>query len=209
MIDMLPDEELLRRIGTGDVSAAGELYDRYSKVLFPIALRILRDRAEAEDLLHDAFVAVAERAGQYTRERGTVAAWLITMVRNLTIDRTRRRERRGAIARDIVAFEPMEPVADPETLVGNQSSRAKIAQALSALPDVQRATLYAAFYEGLTYPEIAEREHVPIGTVKSRAARALSSLREALAREGFDFDDVAEVAAATAPTAATSGRGST
>src|SRR5450432_951602 len=119
MSDTWPDEELLRRIGAGDVSAAGVLYDRYSKILFPIALRILRDRAEAEDLLHDAFVAVAERAGQYTRERGTVAAWLITLVRNLTIDRTRRRDRRGAIARDVVAFEPTEPVPDPETLVGN------------------------------------------------------------------------------------------
>ncbi|MEO8877663.1 MAG: sigma-70 family RNA polymerase sigma factor [Polyangiaceae bacterium] len=209
MIDTLPDEELLRRIGAGDVSAAGVLYDRYSKILFPIALRILRDRAEAEDLLHDAFVAVAERAGQYTRERGTVAAWLITLVRNLTIDRTRRRERRGAIARDIVAFEPVEAVPDPETLVGNQAGRLKVTQALASLPEVQRATLVAAFFEGLTYPEIAEREKVPIGTVKSRAARALASLRESLAREGFDFDDVAEVAPATAPSQVTAGRGST
>jgi RNA polymerase sigma-70 factor (ECF subfamily) len=207
MSDSLPDEEILRRIGAGDVSAAGVLYDRYARALFPMALRILRDRAEAEDLLHDAFIAVAERAGQYSRERGTVAAWLITLVRNLTIDRTRRRERRGAIARDVVAFEPTEPVADPETLVIGQSSSAKVNRALDALPDVQRATLVAAFFEGLSYPEIAERENIPIGTVKSRAARALATLREALMKEGFDANEAAEaMTMATAPTSA--GRGS-
>ena len=184
MSDALPDEELLRRIGAGDVSATGILYDRYARALFPMALRILRDRAEAEDLLHDAFIAVAERANQYTRERGTVAAWLITLVRNLTIDRTRRRERRGAIARDVVAFEPVEPVANPEALYLTHAENAKVSRALAELPDVQRQTLVAAFFEGLTYPEIAERENIPIGTVKSRAARALATLRDALAAEG-------------------------
>ena len=119
------DEELLRRLGAGDVAAIEELYDRYARVLFPLAFRILRDRAEAEDLVHDAFVAVAERANQYVRERGTVAAWLITLVRNLTIDRTRRRDRRGNIARDVVAFEPLEPVPTPEALVGTGSSRSE------------------------------------------------------------------------------------
>src|SRR5687768_9362835 len=92
------DGDLLHRIGKGDVHAVGELYDRYAPALLPLALRIVRDRAEAEDVVHDAFVAVSDRAGQYAADRGSVAAWLVTMVRNLSIDRTRRRDRRGALA---------------------------------------------------------------------------------------------------------------
>ena len=185
------DEELIRRLVDGDVSAVEVLYDRYAQILFPLALRILRDRAEAEDLVHDAFVVLTERAHQYVRERGTVAAWLITLVRNLTIDRTRRRDRRGALAREVVSFEPMEPVPSPEALAADRSTQGKVSRALASLPDVQRGTLMLAFFEGLSYPEIAERESVPIGTVKSRAARAIASLRTALVREGFDFDDAA------------------
>ena len=193
------DEELIERLAQGDVSAVEVLYDRYAQILFPLAMRILRDRADAEDLVHDAFVVLTERAHQYARERGTVAAWLITLVRNLTIDRTRRRDRRGALAREIVSFEPVEPVASPETLTSNRSTQGKVSRALASLPDVQRGTLMLAFFEGLSYPEIAERESVPVGTVKSRAARAIASLRVALAREGFDFDDAAATLTVKAP----------
>jgi RNA polymerase sigma-70 factor (ECF subfamily) len=186
--DRASDGELLRRIGSGDVHAVGDLYDRYAPTLLPLALRIVRDRAEAEDVVHDAFVAVSDRAGQYSAERGTVAAWLVTLVRNLAIDRTRRRDRRGALARDVLAHEPTEEVADPESLAVGASERDKVRRALGTLPEAQRTTLEVAFFEGLSYPEIAERESVPLGTIKSRAARAIASLREALAREGVALD---------------------
>jgi RNA polymerase sigma-70 factor (ECF subfamily) len=173
------------------VEAVGALYDRYSAVLLPLALRILRDRAEAEDVVHDAFVAVSDRAGQYAPERGTVVAWLVTLVRNLSIDRTRRRDRRGALARDVIAHEPVAPSLErmgesPETLTADAAERAKVRRALASLPEAQRATLEVAFFEGLTYSEIAARENVALGTIKSRAARAIAALREALAREGLD-----------------------
>ena len=164
--------------------AVGELYDRYSPTLFPIALRIVRDRSEAEDLIHDAFVAVNERAAQYAADRGSVIAWLVTLVRNLSIDRTRRRDRRGTLAREVVAHEPPASVRDPERLTSDASERVKIQRALTTLPEAQRQTLEVAFFEGLSYPEIAARENVPLGTIKSRAARALSALREALVKEG-------------------------
>lgn len=182
------DVELLTLIATGDVRAVGLLYDRYSPTLFPIALRIVRDRAEAEDLIHDAFVAVNERAGQYTPERGSVIAWLVTLVRNLSIDRTRRRERRGALAREVLPHEPPASVRDPERLTSDASEADKIRRALAALPEAQRQTLEVAFFEGLSYPEIAAREGVPLGTIKSRAARALAALREALVKEGVTVD---------------------
>jgi RNA polymerase sigma-70 factor, ECF subfamily len=178
------DGELLRRIGERDPVAIGELYDRYAAILFPIAVRILRDRIEAEDIVHDAFITVADRASQYTADRGSVSGWLVTLVRNLSIDRTRRRERRGALARDIVAHEPVAQVEGPEALAIDAAERAKIRRALATLPEAQRVTLEVAFFEGLSYPEIAARENVPLGTIKSRAARAILSLREALEREG-------------------------
>jgi RNA polymerase sigma-70 factor, ECF subfamily len=188
MSEPASDADLLRRIAEGDVRAVGDLYDRHSPTLFPIALRIVRERSEAEDVLHDAFVAVSERAGQYTADRGSVIAWLVTLVRNLSIDRTRRRERRGALARDVLPHEPPASVRDPERLTSEASEREKIRRALATLPDAQRLTLEVAFFEGLSYPEIAAREHVPLGTIKSRAARALAALREALQKEGVTLD---------------------
>jgi RNA polymerase sigma-70 factor (ECF subfamily) len=174
-----PDAEVLARIARGDTDALGALYDRYAPTLFPIALRILRVRAEAEDALHDAFVVVSERAAQYTPDRGTVSAWLVTLVRNLCIDRARRRERRGALLQREAA-EPPESTRSPESQADAKTNRARIRAALDALPEAQRDTLLVAFFEGLSYPEIAERDGVPLGTVKSRAARAMAALRDLL-----------------------------
>lgn len=195
MSEARSDAELVQLVAGGDVSAIGALYDRYASTLFPIAVRIVSDRTEAEDVLHDAFVAVSERAGQYTPERGAVIAWLVTLVRNLSIDRTRRRERRGALAREVLPHEPAASVRDPERLTAEASERAKIRRALGALPEAQRQTLESAFFEGLSYPEIAAREGVPLGTIKSRAARALAALRQALADEGVSLDTLAKASA--------------
>lgn len=179
------DVELLQRLAGGDGGAIGLLYDRYAKVLLPLALRIVRDRAEAEDVVHDAFVVVSDRAAQYMADRGSVGAWLVTLVRNLSINRTRRRDRRGTLVRKVLAHEPVDKVPDPEGLTADAAEHGKVRRALDSLPEVQRATLLIAFFEGLSYPEIAQREGVPLGTIKSRAARALASLREALEKEGI------------------------
>ena len=185
------DRALLERIAKWDVGALAELYDRYAPILFPLALRIVRDRAEAEDVVHDAFMTVTDRASQYAPDRGPVVAWLVTLVRNLSIDRTRRRDRRGSLERDVIAHEPPPPPENPETLTADAAEREKVRRALTSLPAAQRETLEIAFFEGLTYPEIAAREGVPLGTIKSRAARALMALREVLAQESFDVERLA------------------
>jgi RNA polymerase sigma-70 factor (ECF subfamily) len=181
------DAKLLRRIGEGDLSAVAALYDVYAPTLLGIALRILRERTEAEDVVHDAFVVVGDRAHQYAAERGTVAAWLVTLVRNLSIDRARRRDRRGAIAREVFAHDPTVTPgaveATPEVAAVEAVQHRSLRRAIATLPDMQRATLEVAFFEGLSYPQIAEREGVPLGTIKSRAARALAALRAALETE--------------------------
>jgi len=179
-LDSKSDIELLALLARGDLEAAASLYDRYAGMLLALSLRIVRERSEAEDVIHDAFITMNERASQYTADRGTVVAWLVTLVRNLSIDRTRRRDRRGVILRRVAAEDTRPTSLNPEELLGDATIRARVRKALQALPEVQRLTLEVAFFEGLSYPEIAEREGVPLGTIKSRAARALASLREAL-----------------------------
>jgi len=168
-----------------------ELYDRYAPVLLPIALRIVRGSADAEDVLHDAFVSLGERARHYSAERGSVIAWLVILVRNLSIDRVRRRGRRRALDDANAALAPPgahlgEPGAGRDPRVETRAGPA----ALSSLTPIHRATLEMAFFEGLTYPEIAEREGISLGTVKSRASRAIASLGEALQREGMGIEDL-------------------
>jgi RNA polymerase sigma-70 factor (ECF subfamily) len=184
------DVELLARLSAGDLAAASALYDRYAGVLLALAQRIVRDQAEAEDVVHDAFVTVHDRAAQYSADRGSVVAWLVTLVRNLSIDRVRRRERRGGILRRVASEELRQAVRDPEAQLSDATVHARVRRALAKLPDVQRATLEVTFFEGLSYPEIAEREGVALGTIKSRAARALASLRQELEAEGVSLRDL-------------------
>ena len=174
------DAIVMARIRAGDDSALAVLYDRYATLALGMALKIVRDPNEAEDVVHDAFIAVVERADQFRPDRGSLVAWLVTMVRNLALDRSRRRTRRAQILDDEVRHEPPQPVLDPEQLSWVERERDAVRSAMSKLSDSQRATLEIAFFEGLSYPEIAARENVALGTVKSRAARALGALRAAL-----------------------------
>ena len=150
--DDIPDVELVAQLAAGDVNAAERLYDRYASTLLALSLRILRERSDAEDVVHDAFVTMSARASQYAPERGSVVAWLVTLVRNLSIDRTRRRERRGSILRNMVAEEPKALAHDPEGLLSDARVRDQVRRALAAIPDVQRATLEFAFFEGPDLP---------------------------------------------------------
>jgi RNA polymerase sigma-70 factor (ECF subfamily) len=191
MLATRADGQLMTRVASGDRDAVAGLYDRYAAVLLPVALRILGSRADAEDVLHDAFVTLPDRARHYSSERGSVAAWLTILVRNLSLDRARRRGVRHALAREVV--ESTQPSAewsrDPETAAHLAAKSERVRLALQSLPEVQRATLQTAFFEGLSYPEIAARDGVSLGTVKSRAARALEALREALARAELVADE--------------------
>jgi RNA polymerase sigma-70 factor (ECF subfamily) len=174
------DALVMARIRAGDDSALAVLYDRYATLTLGMALKIIRDQSEAEDVVHDAFVAVVERADQFRAERGSLVAWLVTMVRNLALDRARRRTRRAQILDEELRHEPPPPALDPEQSAWGAREREAVRGAMSKLSASQRETLEIAFFEGLSYPEIAARENVALGTVKSRAARALGALRAAL-----------------------------
>jgi RNA polymerase sigma-70 factor, ECF subfamily len=178
------DARAMRRICDGDDAGLAELYDRYAPMALGLALRIVREKLDAEDVVHDAFVAIVERADQYRADRGSVVAWLVTTVRNLALDRMRRRTRRAQITEDELRHEPVEAVPDPELIAWMEREREAVRGALERLSRSQRETLESAFFEGLSYPEIAQRQNIPLGTVKSRAARALSALRAALDGDG-------------------------
>jgi len=171
------DRDLLCRIATGEVAAIGDLYDRHAAILFPVALRILRDRGAAEDAVHDAFLLVADRAGQYSPERGSVVAWLILLVRNSCLDRARRES--GA------SPSPPGLVQTTAELMTGTSERETVRRALSSLSENQQRTLEIAFFEGLTYAEIAAREGVPVQTIRSLAGQAIASLRAAFERDSL------------------------
>jgi RNA polymerase sigma-70 factor (ECF subfamily) len=184
------DADIMARVASGEREAVGVLYDRYAATLLPIALRIVGNRADAEDVLHDAFVTLPARARHYSAERGSIGAWLVILVRNLSIDRTRRRGVRQSVQslQAAASPEPRDASPDPEAAVQIAKRQEQIRRVLASLPDAQRMTLQTAFFEGLSYPEISARDGVSLGTVKSRAARALAALRAALAAEGLSDD---------------------
>src|SRR4051794_8730934 len=149
------DIAALERLRAGDASAVADLYDRYRRTALGLALKIVRDTEEAEDVVHDAFMTIVERAHQYQADRGTVAAWLLTTVRNLSLDRTRRRTRRAQISEMELKPEALAhqaPSIDPEEQLSLERQRTAVRAAMGILPDAQKRTLVVAFFEGLSYP---------------------------------------------------------
>ncbi len=179
------DASLVARITGRDQEALSSLYDRYRGVVFALALRMLRDRAEAEEVLADVFHQAWRSAGGYDPLRGSVAGWLFTLCRSRAIDRLRARGRRdaalGALALEERGGGMPRPATDsPEGQADLHLKRRLISQALDGLATAQRAALELAFYGGLSHSEIATRLGEPLGTVKTRIRQGLLALRESL-----------------------------
>jgi RNA polymerase sigma factor (sigma-70 family) len=172
------DEQVLEAVGRGDDDALGVLYDRFGRVAYRLAYRILRDKALAEDAVQEAFLAVWRSADAYKRERAKPSTWILTVVHRRAVDLVRREERRRG--------EPLETAPEPTTEPADEDAslrdrRAAVQSALRALPEDQRQALELAYYGGLTQSELAERLGVPLGTIKSRMFAGLGGLRELLA----------------------------
>ncbi len=161
------------------MDAAAELYDRYAPQLYALARRIVRNEADAEDVIQEVFSQAWQRAASYDANRGSVLGWVLTMTRTRAIDRLRARQSRPDM--NPVGF---SDVADGGRLASDRLLAAEEAErvraALVALPDYQRTPLELAYYEGLTQTEIAERLAEPLGTVKTRMRAALGTLRKRL-----------------------------
>jgi RNA polymerase sigma-70 factor (ECF subfamily) len=173
------DAALVRGIARGDRDALARLYDRYAGILMAVGQRILHERREAEDLLHDVFLEVWRQAADYDAERGTVRAWLLLRMRSRALDR-----RKSAGYARVISLE--ERRAPEEGRVPGEDpllspDREAVRRALAELPADQRQVLELGYFEGLSSSEIATRIDVPIGTVKSRVAAALTKLRTVMA----------------------------
>ena len=182
LTDQDRDRRCLERVRAGDSGALAELYDRYTPMLFPVALRILRRPADAEDALQDAWLQVWRTAASYESRRGTVAAWLLTVTRTRALDRYRSLASRGR-AESRVDPEPQNPPVDPSSSAARGEIGTRVRRALAELEPRQREVLEIAYFEGLSQTEIAERLKAPLGTVKSWTRQGLMRLRELLPQE--------------------------
>src|SRR3990170_2744894 len=178
--DRLADARLADRIRAGDTEALGELYDRYASIALATALRVVADRQEAEDVVHDAFVAVWRKIDRFDSERGSLRAWLMTVVRNRAIDRVRARRSSidldDADERSLLRSGPNPTLEDALP----RASASDVRAALSSLPEEQRRAVELAYFEGYTYREVAELTGVPTGTANGRLRLAMAKLRDAL-----------------------------
>lgn len=176
------DEALLGLIASGDASSFASFYDRHSTLLFSVAIQVLHDDREAEDVLQEAMILLWERAGMYDSSLGKPLSWAVTLTRNRAIDRLRSLKRRLQImATAVEEYETEMPdTATAATELMMDESAQNIRAALTALPSEQRQAIEQAFFRGLTHAEIAKQGRVPLGTVKARIRRGMLGLRDAL-----------------------------
>jgi RNA polymerase sigma-70 factor (ECF subfamily) len=175
------DARLAQRIRAGDTAALGELYDRHASIALGTALRVVGDRGEAEDVVHDAFVAVWRKIDRFDADRGSLRAWLMTVVRNRAIDRIRAR-RPGMDLEDADERSLLRTGPNPTWEAAlRQASASEVRAAMAELPDEQRRAVELAYFEGYTYREVADMTGVPPGTANGRLRLALGKLRDALA----------------------------
>ena len=176
------DAEAMRRMAAGDGGALAELYDCHGRAMFSLAVRILRDEGDAEEVVQDVFAQAWRQASRYDTTRGAVVTWLLMMTRSRAIDRLRARRGQAPLDGDHAAalrdaVDP-GPALDLALLTANDIARVRAA--LDALPDAQRMAIELAFHEGLTHAEVAERLEQPLGTIKTRIRVGLLRLRAAL-----------------------------
>lgn len=174
--------QLLRRMAARDRQALSDFYDQTATPLFSVAMRILGDASEAEDVLQDVFVQIWERAATFDVMLGSAFHWALSIMRHRAIDRLRSRQRRALLAEQLQQSDVPAPVSGEspalEALVAEQA--AAVRSALTSLPNDQRQVIEMAFFGGLTHPEIAAALQQPLGTIKARIRRGLLKLRESL-----------------------------
>jgi RNA polymerase sigma factor (sigma-70 family) len=180
----LSDEALVALVARGDDGALAALYDRFGRVAYGLALRVLRDRALAEDAVQEAFLTVWRNADRFMPERAKASTWILTFAHRRAVDLVRREERRRTEPLPQTPVEDTAPATDEEAWL--RLRRERVQQALRMLPDQQREALELAYFGGFTQSELAERLGEPLGTIKSRMFTGLARLRELLAESDLE-----------------------
>jgi RNA polymerase sigma-70 factor (ECF subfamily) len=177
------DKELVEAIARADEDALGELYDRFGRVAYGLAYKILQDAALAEDAVQEAFLQIWRGAGSYRPERAKASTWLLTFVHRRAVDLVRREQRRRAVQLEALP-EPSGSGAYEEVVA--RSRREIVQDALRRLPSEQREAIELAYYGGLTQSELAAQLDQPLGTIKSRMFTGLQRLRDLLVESGYE-----------------------
>ncbi len=182
--DAFDHDAALQACARGDLQALRSIYERETRYLLGVALRIVRDRATAEDVLHDAFVSIWERASSFDASRGAGRGWIYSIVRHAALNRVRNS------ARETVLDEPATAHMDAQAAfaawqesgdeLARQATLGRLGHCLDGLEPARRACLLHAYVDGCTHSEIAERVQAPLGTVKAWIQRALRALRECM-----------------------------
>jgi len=175
---------LVRRCAGGEQAALSSLYDETSRYVYGLALRILRDEADAEEVTIDVYSQVWRSAAAFAAQRGSVLSWLVTIARSRAIDRLRTQGaklRRKEDSLDAQVHAPVDAGHTPEDSAALVQERKRVREALDQLPPEQRELLELAYYSGLSHSELADRLGQPLGTVKTRIRLGMMRLRELLA----------------------------
>lgn len=184
--DSASDEALLVAIAGREERAIAALYDRYGGLAYSLAYRILGERGAAEDAVQEAFLSVWRRAASFAAERGSVRAWLLSIVHHRAIDRLRGKTGRARHDAPLDELDRVAAVEDPWREVAGNLQRDLLRQVLATLPDAQRRTIELAYFDGYTQQQIAGLMGVPVGTVKGRMRLGLHKLRDVLDRAGIE-----------------------
>ncbi len=186
-LSQLSDSELIELITAQDARALETLYDRYSRVIYSFALRIVGDQEIAEEIMQEVFFRAWQQGKSFQTNRGTLITWLLSITHNLSIDEVRKRKRRPQKADSSEPELLMAGLRDETQSVEDEvwvsSLRTIMVDALAQLPDVQREAIEMAYFKGLTQREIAERTGEPLGTIKTRTRLGMLKLREFLGND--------------------------
>ena len=181
--DLEAEIALLKEIGQGNRRSFEMLYDRFSRVLFSTAYRVLNNQEAAEDVLQDVFIQIWEKAPLYDPARGKPMTWAITLTRNKAIDRLRSAVRRSRLhddmEREAVTFEQFDDRSSFDALASEDTGK-QVREAIQKLSKDQREAIELAFFSSLTQAEIAGRLNEPLGTIKARIRRGMMRLKEVL-----------------------------
>lgn len=169
------DQELLTQLCSGDQRAARQLYDRHIKLVWSLVVRIVKDSAEAEDVVQDLFVRVWQQCKTYDPARGEVGAWLTRMARTMAIDRLRSSVSRSN--RELAFGEQVDAEGNMSVAPDDHLEWSQVRRAVQGLPNEQRQLIETAYFEGLSQTEIAAHYDLPLGTVKTRMRTGMTSLR--------------------------------
>ena len=174
------ETDLISRMVQGDQAALSQLYDRYARVMYSLAFKILGSVEEAEEVVLDVFAKAWRTAARYDANRSRVDSWLFLMTRSRSLDRLRQRQRQTKVVEAATNTAQVSSSDVPDDALVIDERRTVVAQALTELPEEQRLVIELAYYHGFSQSEIAKQTGLALGTVKTRIRLGLRKLKQAL-----------------------------